>query len=381
MDPEHERRGFRRVPNPIMDAHLGPTDKVHSVNAAGACRLRADRRQGALLRRTGQPTTTRCGPTRSSRRRRHSIPRPERAGHAAPGRAEQLPRGLRRRPAHLFKGKPWYVDSHDGGADNAQVFEAAGYRFLHIGLQFDAPDASLAWAAAVMRRHPGLPTIVSTHDYMSKEGERVANPMVDGHRVDPIHNTPQMVWDKLISKHEQVFLVLCGHQHGQSMRVDRNNAGHEVYQVLADYQDRGQTAIDAGVKAAYPVGIGDGWMRLMRFDFGADVATLEVRTIRPTTSATRANCPPTHSGTRRTSSRSWTTRRTLPWTTSASRRSPTSASASATRAERRPRRSRHAQARIEHLGEQLAHRAPSARRRPRRSARSRVARAPRPSRS
>ena len=24
-------RSFRRVPNPIMDSHLGPTDKVHSV--------------------------------------------------------------------------------------------------------------------------------------------------------------------------------------------------------------------------------------------------------------------------------------------------------------------------------------------------------------
>jgi hypothetical protein len=113
---------------------------------------------------------------------------------------------------------------------------------------------------------------------MSKEGERVANPMIDGHRVDPMHNTPEMVWDKLIRRHDQVFLVLCGHQHGQAMRVDQNDAGHQVYQVLADYQDRSQTAIDAGVRAAYPVGIGDGWMRLMRFDFGGDVATMEVRT-------------------------------------------------------------------------------------------------------
>jgi hypothetical protein len=118
---------------------------------------------------------------------------------------------------------------------------------------------------------------------MSKEGERVANPMIDGHRVDPLHNTPQMVWDKLIRRHSQVFLVLCGHQHGQSMRVDANDAGYAVYQVLADYQDRGQSGLDAGLKpqGGRVVGIGDGWMRLMRFDFSAPLAVMEVRTWSP----------------------------------------------------------------------------------------------------
>ena len=279
MDPEHERRGFRRVPNPIMDSHLGPTDKVHSVEMPLARAgfgmidgkvpfsvVPGNHDYDAMWTDAKFPPAAKFDPRDLSG-----------LGTLHPGGLNNF-RAVFGADQPLFKGKPWYVDSHDGGADSAQVFEAAGYRFLHIGLQFDAPDASLEWAAEVMRRHPGLPTIISTHDYMSKEGQRVANPMIDGHRVDPIHNTPEMVWDKLIRRHDQVFLVLCGHQHGQAMRVDQNDAGHQVYQVLADYQDRGQTAIDAGVKAAYPVGIGDGWMRLMRFDFGGDVATMEVRT-------------------------------------------------------------------------------------------------------
>jgi hypothetical protein len=60
--------------------------------------------------------------------------------------------------------------------------------------------------------------------------------------------------------------------------VDENAAGHKVWQVLADYQDRGQTAKDAGVQSAWPVGIGDGWMRLMSFDMGKDVPELTVET-------------------------------------------------------------------------------------------------------
>ena len=283
IDPEHERRGFRRVPNPILDAHLGVTPKVQSVEMPLA-------REGFALIDGKVPfsvvpgnhdydamwTDAKFPPAAKFEPRDMSG-----LGVLHPGGLDNF-RAVFGADQPWFKGKPWYVAAHDGGADSAQVFEAAGYRFLHIGLQFDPPDASLAWAASVMRRYPGLPTIVSTHDYMSKEGERVANPMIDGHRVDPLHNSPQMVWDKLISKHDQIFLVMCGHQHGQAMRRDRNEAGHQVYQVLADYQDRGQTAIDAGLESsAWPVGIGDGWMRLMRLDFSGEVATLTVSTYSP----------------------------------------------------------------------------------------------------
>ncbi|MCG3084601.1 hypothetical protein, partial [Anoxybacillus sp. LAT27] len=87
-----------------------------------------------------------------------------------------------------------------------------GLRFLHIGLQFDAPDASLEWAAQVIRDHPGLPTIIATHDYMNNRAERRPNPLLDANSLDPGDNSPQEVWDKLISKHDQIFLVLCGHQ-------------------------------------------------------------------------------------------------------------------------------------------------------------------------
>ena len=170
----------------------------------------------------------------------------------------------------FFKDKEWYVAANEGGADSAQIFQAGGYKFLHIGLQFDPPDTSLDWAAKVIAKYPGLPTIVSTHDYMNKEGERVPNPIVDGHKVDPQNNNPQMVWDKFLSQHDQIFMLLCGHEHGQALRTDKNRFGHPVYQILADYQDRGQSAKDAGVETSpYPVGIGDGWMRLMEFDMTA----------------------------------------------------------------------------------------------------------------
>ena len=284
MDPEHAARGFKAVANPILQAHLAPTDKVKTVEMPVA-------HEGFMLIAGRTPFSVVPGNhdydamwTDSKFPPRATTPAEIDPNDLAGSLGVLHPAGLDNfrsvfgAETDFFRVQPWYVASHDGGADSAQVFEAAGYRFLHIGLQFDPPNDSLDWAAGVIAQHSGLPTIISTHDYMSKEGERVPNAMVDGHAVDPIHNTPEMVWEKLISQNDQIFLVLCGHQHGQAWRVDDNDAGHKVWQVLADYQDRGQTAKDAGVESAWPVGIGDGWMRLMSFDFGGEVPVMRVKT-------------------------------------------------------------------------------------------------------
>jgi hypothetical protein len=175
----------------------------------------------------------------------------------------------------LFKGQPWYAASHDGGADSAQIFTAGQCRFLHIGLQYHAPDASLAWASEVIGRFPGLPTIVTTHDYLHRAGERNRRSNPNGSVLDPIDNDPQMIWDEFISKHDQIFMVLSGHVSGQGFSVANNRIGRLVYQVMSDYQSRGQTAKDAGADGTK---IGDGWLRLMQFQLDGDKPVVKVRT-------------------------------------------------------------------------------------------------------
>ena len=177
----------------------------------------------------------------------------------------------------FFRDKPWYIASYNGGSSSAQRFSAGGYDFLHIALEMQPGDAVLQWARSVIAENPDLPTIVTTHDYLSPAGERRPNPLIDLARIEPEnHNSAEQLWQKLIRRHDQIFLVLCGHQHGQGYRVDNNLAGNPVYQVLADYQDRGQVALQAG--RSRRVGIGDGWLRLMSFDFAARPATITVKT-------------------------------------------------------------------------------------------------------
>ncbi len=183
----------------------------------------------------------------------------------------------------FFNARPWYVASYNGGTSSAQIFTAGGYQFLHIALEMQPGDDVIQWAENVIEEHKGKPTIVSTHEYLNTQGERVANPLVDLAAADPEgNNGPQQMWDKLFSQHEQIFLVLCGHQHGQNYRVDANRFGQSVHQVLADYQDRGQVGLDAGQPLdpmmRRPVGIGDGWFRLMQFDLNRGAPHISVKT-------------------------------------------------------------------------------------------------------
>jgi hypothetical protein len=279
IDPDHYMRGFRVDENSVFSKIFKPSPKVWDVEMPAARKgyellmgkvpfsaVPGNHDYDAMWTDSKFPSAAKIDPKDMST-----------IGVLHPGGLSNF-RAVFGEHTPFFKDKDWYVAANDGGADSAQVFEAEGYRFLHIGLQFDPPNTSLEWAARVIEKHKGLPTIVSTHDFLNTRGERAANTIIDGNKVDPQDNSPQMIWDKLLSRHDQIFMVLSGHHHGQARRTDPNMFGNEVHQILADYQDRGQTAIDAGHKSERPANIGDGWMRLMEFDFTGKVPMLRVRT-------------------------------------------------------------------------------------------------------
>ncbi|WP_458836139.1 metallophosphoesterase family protein [Rhizorhabdus wittichii] len=280
IDPAHVARGFKAAPNPFLAKYFAPTTKVGTVEIPLA--EEAFDKIAGLVPFGIAPgnhdydamwTDIRYPPfpvVDPANKRSLGVQ------HVGGLRSFRSTFGDRSR---FFAGKPWYVASHDGGADSAQIFEAGGYRFLHIALQFNAPRSSLRWAAAVLRRYRGWPTILSTHDYLTPLGERGSDPAMDAHGIDPKDGSPQILWDELISRHDQIFLVLCGHQSGEARRRDKNAFGHDVDQLLADYQDRHQASIDAGLTPPPP--LGDGWMRLLGFDMDAAVPTIRVRTYSP----------------------------------------------------------------------------------------------------
>ena len=183
---------------------------------------------------------------------------------------------------NFFRDKEWYVSGYEGGGSSAQVFSAGGYRFLHLAFEMQAGDDVVAWAEDVINDYAGFPTIISTHDYLNDRGERLPYRDMDLSLVDPEgNNSAEELWQEFISRTDQIFMVLSGHQLGQAIRIDKNDYGHEVYQILADFQGRRQVALDAGQPLG-PGGTvppsGDGWFREMVFHtHGAD-PRVDIRT-------------------------------------------------------------------------------------------------------
>lgn len=182
----------------------------------------------------------------------------------------------------FFRDKDWYVSGYQGGGSSAQLFSAGGYNFLHLALEMHPGAAVIAWAQDVINEYAGLPTLLSTHDYLNPRGERLPSPGFDLAAVDPEHNySAEELWQGFIRKNDQIFMILSGHQLGQALRIDENENNNAVYQILADYQGRGQVGIDAGqslTSTGSIVGIGDGWYREMVFHLGGAVPRVDVKT-------------------------------------------------------------------------------------------------------
>ena len=185
-----------------------------------------------------------------------------------------------------FAGKSWYGGASDNltvnpGLSSYQTFSAYGRKFLHISLELEPGDKALAWAQRVIDSHPGCPTIVTTHSYLSAphwgdDKLPLAEPAQRNHARFLINspggwNDATGIWNKLIAPNDQIFLVLCGHSYahtnahgaskGENIRIDNNKDGHPVYQVLSDYQ--GNTSLGSGG--------GDGWYRFMQFDMAKNI--------------------------------------------------------------------------------------------------------------
>jgi hypothetical protein len=282
-DKDHQSRGIIYTPNPIIESMVKVTPQTLTIEipkAVEGYQILSD----AGIRFGVAPgnhdydaiwTTTKYPPNLDKPRSELSMT-PGDIGVLHVGGLDNF-KSVFGSDGHFYKNKPWYIASHNGGTSSAQKFSAGGYTFLHIALEMHPGDHVIDWAKSVMAANSSLPTIFSTHDYLSIDGERKGSPVEDLATVDPDeHNNAQAVWDKLYSQHSQILLVLSGHQHGQSYRVDQNKDGHLIYQILADYQDRSQVSKDT--KQSHSTKLGDGWLRLMQFDLASEVPTIAVKT-------------------------------------------------------------------------------------------------------
>lgn len=179
-----------------------------------------------------------------------------------------------------YKNYPWYGGSDSTGLNHYQVFSAGPYRYLHINLEIDPQNAiapvqlvrteadAFEWAQSVIDRHRGMPTLISTHKYLTDFGPEGFDET--GYRGDGADNsfggermsTGEAIWEKLVRGNRQVFMTINGHEHegkyredGEHHQVKFNDAGLPVFEVLSNYQDY-----------VNPLTGSDPYMRLIEFN-------------------------------------------------------------------------------------------------------------------
>jgi 3',5'-cyclic AMP phosphodiesterase CpdA len=164
-------------------------------------------------------------------------------------------------PPSRFEKQSWYAGHYGkGNENNCALFEAGGMKFLILSLEFAPRDEVLAWANGIVARHPERRCIVVTHAYLDN-GRRIAHAAMGyGWK----GNSAEQMWQKFVSRHKNIFLVLSGH--AVSCRLSSvGKHGNTVHQIQSDYQFLAEG--------------GQGYLRLMRFRPGEN--RIDVQTYSP----------------------------------------------------------------------------------------------------
>ena len=141
------------------------------------------------------------------------------------------------------------------GMNSYHRFDAGGYKFLNLALQYDPDDHDLRWAQQIINENPGLPTIITTHAYVNTVNQESSG--------NPYQH--DAIFDKLVKNNPQVVMTFNGHLTGANYVEGTNIAGKPVHQLLFDAQ-----ASDLDAQLDPPAGQsyyrGGGVLRLAQFE-------------------------------------------------------------------------------------------------------------------
>ena len=114
-------------------------------------------------------------------------------------------------------------------------------KYMIFVLDYGAKDNILYWVGRLCDENPDYRVIITTHAYMYRDGTTL-----DSHDSVPPNpsgleggsNNGDQMWEKLVSKHRNILMVLSGHDPCANviMRQDFGDAGNTVSQFLVDFQ-------------------------------------------------------------------------------------------------------------------------------------------------
>lgn len=121
--------------------------------------------------------------------------------------------------------------------------ETEGVKYLIMSIEFGADDGVLEWANKIASFYPDRRIIVITHGYLSNDGELLSEekahaPTSYGWKGKVGINDGDEIYNEFIKKHENMFMVLCGHIPVDDItyREDLGENGNVIMSFLIDGQ-------------------------------------------------------------------------------------------------------------------------------------------------
>jgi len=129
--------------------------------------------------------------------------------------------------------------SESNVSNSWRTFVVGEVKYLMLTLDYGADDDVLNWASSIIEQHPYHNVIITTHAYLYRDGTTLDA----GDNVPPSANggtnNGDDMWNKLVSKHNNIVLVMCGHDPSESIVVNRSTGkdNQVVTSMLIDAQD------------------------------------------------------------------------------------------------------------------------------------------------
>ncbi len=164
-------------------------------------------------------------------------------------------------PYSKYSTASYFGGAYEEGtmANTYSMFKAGDIDYLVLSLEFAPRKSVVRWAGRVCEMYPQHRVIVSTHAYVEPDGEFSRDAAANyGFIKSGDHSTGQQLFDGLIGRYPNIFMVLSGHYCNDDVvvRTDTGIHGNKITSMLINAQ---VVEIDGG-------GIGEDIVFMMYFN-------------------------------------------------------------------------------------------------------------------
>ena len=121
-------------------------------------------------------------------------------------------------------------------ANSWMIKEICGTKYLFVTVDYNPTEKVMLWLDELLGKYPDHKALITTHSYLRTN--RTLCPTEKGETMYPLGFTADIFWEKVYSKHSNVFMIVSGHTGGVQLvhnwRVGDN--GNKVLEVLANPQ-------------------------------------------------------------------------------------------------------------------------------------------------